>query len=307
MEILKRGGLRAARVAMCVLAVASFAGCGGGSGGSSGSGSPSGDVGAPADGGSGSGPGSDGDPGEDGDSGGHDASSAEPSPSFDLSHWRLTLPADIDGGTVGEAADILPAALVGPPPYSSPWFYREADGALTFWVPVGGAIGGSSPNPRAELRELLDPDNARANWSASQRSRLSARCKVVKVPTGDGGVIVGQVHAWQSAHPLVMLRYVYDAATGSGTITAHVNSTPDAATTLKFPLADHVPLNQAFDYALDVSQGVLTMTVDGHSAQYTLGSLWRSAGLYFKAGAYIKAQGSEGGLVSFYKIEATHS
>jgi hypothetical protein len=246
-----------------------------------------------------------------GDAGG-DASAVPPDASvtpkaIDLSHWRLTLPVDAGNGTSGAALDILPAALTGTPPYQSPWFYVDTDGALTFWVPADGAIGGSSPNPRSELREMLDPGNARVNWSASQNSHLLARCKIIKVPAAHPQVIVGQIHAYQSAHPLVMLQYSLDAATGIGRLVAHVNTTPDAAATLKFPLLDDLPPNRAFTYELAIDDGVLTMAADGHSAQYTLGSAWRSAGFYFKAGAYTKAGGSDGALVGFYRLDATHA
>lgn len=227
---------------------------------------------------------------------------------IDLSHWRLTIPADAEGGTQGEALNILPAALLGPPPYDSPWFYREASGALSFWVPVTGAIGGSSSNPRSELREMLAPPDASVNWSASQTSALSAHCTVAKVPANSNSVIVGQVHAYQSAHPLVLLQYSYDSSSGSGQLTAHVNTTPAATSTQKFPLATGVALGQGFDYELKVAAGVLTVSVNGTSAQYTLGSAWRSAGLFFKAGAYIKAgtDSTDGALVTFQSLDIVH-
>lgn len=227
-------------------------------------------------------------------------------PAFDLSHWRLTIPADAGSGSGGKALDILPSALVGPPAYSSPWFYLEPDGALSFWVPVDGAIGGSSPNPRSELREMLDPNSARANWSAAQDSEMNARCKVMAVPSANPQVIVGQIHAYTAAHPLVMLQYHYDADAGSGELVAHVNSTPGAASRLTFPLIEGLPLNAPFRYQLAVHQGVLTMTANDKSAQYSLGSQWRAASLYFKAGAYIKAGGTGGGLVSFYELQTSH-
>ena len=51
-----------------------------------------------------------------------------PGQSFDLSHWKLTLPVDNQGGIIGQAAEIRNPVLQD---YSSEFFYIGADGAMT--------------------------------------------------------------------------------------------------------------------------------------------------------------------------------
>lgn len=243
------------------------------------------------------------------------APAADPAPlpaeHIDLSHWRLTIPADANGTTTGKAVSISPAALSASPPYESEWFYIADDGALTFWVPVNGTYVGGSTYPRSELREMLDPGDASVNWYSWQDSELVAICAVQQTPSLSGRVTIGQVHAYDASLPLLMLQYVYASATQTGSLEAIINPTPNATPSqrLRKVLVSGIALGARLEYHLAVRAGVLRVEVNGVSLDYTLGTAWSGFGHYFKAGAYIPEKGSsgtDGARVAFYKLLATH-
>lgn len=230
---------------------------------------------------------------------------------IDLHHWRVTVPADSSGSTRGKAATISAAQLTAEPPYESTWFYKAGDGALTFWVPVNGAISGSSSHPRSELRELMEPDNPAMNWSSWQDAELQARCAVQQVPPASGRVTIGQVHGYKSPLPLVMLQYAYSASTSSGSVETVINPAPNATAgqRLRQTLIKGIGLGERFDYRITVKAGVLRVEANGKSLDYTIGTAWSGVGHYFKAGAYIPEVGSssaDGAKVAFYRLLVTH-
>lgn len=148
-----------------------------------------------------------------------------PSQYFDLSHWKLTLPVDGDGGTSGVAAELQPLQLTD---YASGWFRMGSSGrTLEFWAPVSGAVTSGSHYPRSELREMRDPGDDNANWTTAGHSALKAKCLVRQVPTSTGKVVVGQIHGFQ-ARPLVKLVYRYSATGRTGSIYALVEVSPDS-------------------------------------------------------------------------------
>lgn len=221
------------------------------------------------------------------------------------------MPVDASGKKTGSAQTLTPAQLNGPPLYQSDWFYVADDGALTFWVPVNGAIGGTSTHPRSELREVIDPALPSSSWRWSDDAALDAELKIEQAPRASGRIVIGQVHGIGSPSPLLLLQYTYDAGTGKGFVEAIVNSTPqgDAAQRRHDPLASGIPLGARFHYRLAVSAGVLVAEVEGRSIQYIIGPAWDEVNLYFKAGAYIQDVGSsstDGGQVGFYTLQTTH-
>src|SRR5947209_16011728 len=102
-----------------------------------------------------------------------------PGNNFDLSHWKLTLPIDNLGGTLGEAAEIKNPLLQS---YTSQFFFTGSDGAMVFWCPVIGAVTSSATDSRTELRELLDGSSSDVNWTGYGTHILRAQCKVTQQP-----------------------------------------------------------------------------------------------------------------------------
>lgn len=232
-----------------------------------------------------------------------------PCGNFDLSHWKLTLPVDADGGITGTAAELTPAQLQGAPAYSSGWFSTAPDGGLHFWAPANGAKTGNTDYARSELRELLNPADDNQNWSSTTNSVLDARLAINAVPASTLKVVVGQIHGFGTG-PLVKLRYQYSTSSKTGKLDALLNTTPTSSSTTSYPLATGIALNQSFYYHVTVSNGVLSMSVNGATAtKITIDPSWAGTGFYFKAGVYDQGSGtssSDGGAVTFYRLAATH-
>lgn len=234
---------------------------------------------------------------------------AAPAGNFDLSHWKLGLPVDAQGGHTGVAAEVSPQTLTAGSGYSSQWFYTASDGGMAFQAYVNGATTKGSDTARSELREVIDPNRDSVNWSIDGKSVLDARLKVSTVPSANGKLVVGQIHGYNTP-PLVKLRYQYSASSKTGRIDALIHSSPSAASDISLPLATNIALNQPFYYHVTVVNGVLSMSVNSATpTRMTIDKSWRSTGFYFKAGNYLQANGSssaDGGRVTFYRLAASH-
>lgn len=229
------------------------------------------------------------------------AATRSPSANFDLSRWKLTLPHDVGGGIHGDATEVASLQAYAQPPY----FYSAADGGMVFWAPVNGATTGGSNYPRSELREMQQAGNAAVNWTGADSAVLAARLKIDRVPAASGKLIVGQIHGYGTA-PLVKLQY---EASG-GKLSALINPTPTSSIPLKFQLASGVAMGRVFDYRIDVADGELCLSAaGGKPLRYAIDPRWGKVGLYFKAGVYVQASGSDsadGGQATFYRLMATH-
>ncbi|MES2818162.1 MAG: polysaccharide lyase family 7 protein [Pseudomonadota bacterium] len=243
-------------------------------------------------------------------------SALPPGGNFALENWNITIPVDAHGGVSGPPLTLPPSTLSGPYGYSNrPYFYTEADGAMTFWAPLNGTTAGGSNSPRAEMRELLDPNSTRVNWNSFVTSFLDAQVRVLQVPNTDGLVIVSQVHGYQAA-PLVLVYYRYDSRTGTGKIMTKLQGTPiQGPPYTQHVIASNIGLGQRFSYHVRVerpSGGPAVVSVSangGPAASMQMEPSWDRETFYFKAGAYLHSNGSsasEGALVKFYQLAASH-
>jgi len=222
-----------------------------------------------------------------------------PASNFDLSHWKLTLPIDDDGGITGEATEIKNPQLQT---YSSQFFYTGPDGAMVFWSPVQGATTANATDPRSELRELIDPRSSTVNWPAEGTHILRAQCKVTQQPDS-GAVMIGQIHGYP-VQRLVKLQY------NNGQLQAYIRNKIASSGDTKFTYT--VATNALITYEIKVVDGVASVTVNGVTRShnfYATDSAWRNSKYYFKAGAYLQDNSgpvTEGGRVSFYQISVNH-
>lgn len=220
-----------------------------------------------------------------------------PGSNFDLTHWYLGLP---DSG----ASSISPALLTSG--YTHPtWFYTDTDGAMTMWCPANGGTTSGSGFPRSELREMIDPTTTTVNWTAYGTHVLDAQCKIRQVPS-TGRVVIGQIHAYLgSAHELIVLKLI------NGSIEAQVRNGPESSSKTYLDMGP-VALNQLITYQIKLVDGLLTLTLNGVTRTVDLFELdpaWGSQTFYFKAGSYCQdnsGPATEGSLVSFYYLRATH-
>ena len=235
-------------------------------------------------------------------------STVSPAQNFDMSHWKLTVPVDRSGGVTGEAMEMSSAQLMAAPGYSAKWFRTASNGALNMEAAINGATTSGSSFPRSELREQMIAGSDSANWYAAGNAVLEAQLTINEVPSATGKIVVGQIHG-VDAVPLVKLRYVYTAS-GGGKLDALVKATPSSTSDISYRLASNLPLKTRFDYRIAVSRGVMTLSVNNEPpVQHVISSQWASTGLYFKAGAYVQANGSSStdiGRVTFYRLAASH-
>jgi hypothetical protein len=154
----------------------------------------------------------------------------------------------------------------------------------------------------------------KAAWNLSQGGFMSATLEVDAAPNRDGiggRLVVGQIHGqddelvrlyWENG----TVYFVNDQA-GSGnsetkfTLKDSTGATPD------------VSLNEKFSYTINAKGSTLEVDVyaDGkvYESSTKINSVWQSDTFYFKAGAYLGANESNGsgaGQASFYALDVNH-
>lgn len=224
---------------------------------------------------------------------------AAPGASFDLSHWKLTLPRDDAGDTTGEAAEVKNPQLAT---YSSEFFYTGTDGAMVFWCPVIGATTSGATAPRTELREQMVAGSSSINWSNSGTHVLRAQCRVTQLPD-TGAVIIGQVHGYPSQR---LIKLQQDATR----VQVYIRTSLTDGGDTKFTW--NIPTNTLLNYEIKVVDGEAIISVNGVTNRHNFladDPAWNTITYYYKAGAYLQDNAgplTEGGRVSFYQISVTH-
>jgi len=231
-------------------------------------------------------------------------SNAAPNSKFDLSHWKLTLPVNAENEFRGKAKEISVKELNEG--YSNQdFFYMGKNGEMIFWCPVKGAKTTNAKYSRSELREMLDPEDNKKNWSLDGTHSMSATCSVMQVPS-EQKIIIGQIHTFTGrAKPLVKLQY------NGGKIETLIKVSPEKNEDRKWKFGK-VGLNEKIDYQIKVQNRELSVTVNGETRTTNVvksNEGWAKQRFYFKAGAYVqdnKGPESEGGRVAFSKIDVSH-
>lgn len=139
-----------------------------------------------------------------------------PGSKFDLSEWKITLPADVDGDGKVDEVDVGQIQR-----YSDPnFFYLDGDGRMVFVAPNKAKTTAGSANTRSELRQMIRGKNTRIktadpanNFAVEARrdsdkfgrvgGKLEATLRVdhVAINAAKGAsrpahsVVVGQIHA----------------------------------------------------------------------------------------------------------------
>jgi hypothetical protein len=234
--------------------------------------------------------------------------SAAPSGNFNLSNWKITLPVDQNGTLRGTAVEVQNLSGYK----SSKYFYTGSDGAMVFYAPVDGATTKGSSYARSELREMNATE--KAAWNLSTGGFMSATLEVDAAPNreGVGGkLVVGQIHGQNDE----LVRLYWE----NGTV-YFVNDRAGASNSeTKFTLKDsigatpEISLNEKFSYTINAKGSTLEVAVHADGKVYQsstkINSVWQSDTLYFKAGAYLGANESNGsgaGQASFYALDVSH-
>lgn len=233
------------------------------------------------------------------------AAEAKPLTSFDLSHWKLTLPVSASGTLGGHPMEISASQLSAGYTHAE-YFHLGPDGQMIFWCPVTGARTENTEYPRAELREIIDPADDRVCWAAPGTHVLAARCRVLEVPSSQK-VIIGQIHGFSGkAKPLIKLQFF------KGRVEALLKESPTKGKDLKL-IFPEVGLDKDFDYEIKLQAGLLSVTVNNGTQTVNIFEKdpeWAKQTLYFKLGAYTQdneGPSSEGARVSFSRFKVSHA
>ncbi|WP_315974420.1 polysaccharide lyase family 7 protein [Microvirga sesbaniae] len=232
-----------------------------------------------------------------------------PGQNFDLSDWKIGLPVDGSGGFKGTSREVKNLSSYE----HSKYFYTGPDGAMTFVAPVEGATTKGSKFARSELREMIGSE--RAAWRLSKGGVMTATLTVDHAPTKfdgtPGRIVVGQIHGQDEE--LVRLNWengrVYFVNDQAGP--------KNSETKFYFHNAagkqPQVSLNERFSYSISAKGDQLVVTVKADGQTYKsvskINSVWQSDTFYFKAGAYLgvnETQGTGYGQTSFYALSVSH-
>ena len=234
---------------------------------------------------------------------------AAPSVNFNLTNWKLTLPVDHGGSFDGTAMEVKNLSGY----QNSNYFYTGSDGAMVFYAPVEGATTNGSTYARSELREMNGTANAAWNLSAGGFMSATLAVDAAPVRTGAGGkIVVGQIHG--QSQELVRLYWE------NGTIYFVNDQAGSNNTETKFTLKNsagetpEVSLDERFSYTINAKGDDLTVTVSADGQIYTsatkINDVWDTDTFYFKAGAYLGANETNGsgyGQTSFYALDFNHT
>jgi hypothetical protein len=236
------------------------------------------------------------------------SSNAAPSGNFNLSNWKITLPVDQKGTISGTAVEVQNLSGY----QNSKYFYTGSDGAMVFYAPVNGATTKGSSYARSELREMNGTE--RAAWNLSKGGFMSATLEVDAAPNreGVGGkLVVGQIHGQDDE----LVRLYWE----NGTVYFVNDRAGSGNSETKFTLKDakgaapNISLNEKFSYTINAKGSSLEVDVyaDGkvYESSTKINSVWQSDTFYFKAGAYLGANESNGsgaGQASFYALDFNH-
>lgn len=123
--------------------------------------------------------------------------------SIDFSHWKVTLPVDEDNN--GSPDEYKPPVLVN---YGyqtidavKPFMFDDtSDKSIVFYTYPDISTTNSSYS-RTELRELINPNDAKENWTLSESGTMTGKLKMVDVSENTDGssydhpkVIIMQIH-----------------------------------------------------------------------------------------------------------------
>jgi hypothetical protein len=213
---------------------------------------------------------------------------------IDYSIWQLQLPT----GSGTSPDTVSPSKLLMG--YSDAYFYAAPDGGQMFMDPPTGVTTSGSTRCRTELREAL-PTGAAAAWHASGTNTMTVTGKVVK----GSGITVAQVFDGGGGNTLCELQY-----TGGGFSVFYEENKGGGGST---KLSGAFPVGTKYTFMLSLSNGVLTVTINGKQLySHTPSSGTQASTFYFKVGNY--DQGTSAGpisttahsIVEDYTVEVVH-
>jgi hypothetical protein len=118
-------------------------------------------------------------------------------PNIDLTHWKVTIPAQRDDG---RPIEVSPPEILD---YANKEVLKEfmyndsTDGSIVFYA-YPAASTANSKYSRSELREQMEPGSNSTNWTFKQGGRMKATLSVPHVTKDEKGkrhrIIIAQIH-----------------------------------------------------------------------------------------------------------------
>ena len=255
---------------------------------------------------------------------------------INFSNWKVTLP--VDENNNGSPDEYQPSELVNGEYRTNtaiqPYMYDDTEDASIEFYTLPGVSTTNSSYSRTELRELINPSNARENWSLQEGGIITGQLKLVDISEDTQSssqyhkTIVMQIHGIISEEDMAI--HGFSSNNGpplikiywkDGYIWSHKKSLVDESTsgddlldTSSTTWSD-IKNNmgyvgfEAFDFKITASDARLELQLnDDAPLIYQDVSLdkWPFEN-YFKAGNYLGST-AEGAFskVKYYELEVTH-
>lgn len=256
---------------------------------------------------------------------------------IDFSHWKITLPVDINND--GKPDEYQPSSLINYGYQSidelKMFMYDDiSDTSIVFYTYPAGATTANSSYPRTELREQMTPGNNYDNWMLKDGATMTGELKVEDISRDEINtkyefhrVIVMQIHGLISQEDMATYNFSSNAAPPllkitwvDGHVLAYKKTLVDDSTS-GIDLYDDSSStwtdikhdfgyigNERFTVKVEASLGKLKITVNNDSYTFRDTSLrkWPFEN-YFKAGNYLAAtEESAYAKVKYYSLVVTH-
>ena len=252
-------------------------------------------------------------------------------PKIDLSTWKVTIPTP---RADGNATEVHPPDISG---YATndlltEFMYNDStDGSLVFYTYPNATTANSSYS-RTELRELIDGESAKINWTFAEGGRMKGTLSVPEISTNAGGnphrTIIMQIHGRltdaqknligandNNAPPVLKLQWY------RGQIRVHTKVLKDLNASSTEILETDAWGNEAFNFSeyvghdkftleIIASEGRMEVILNGNESKVYEGihmEKWGDFENYFKAGNYLGT--TEAGAfakVKYYDLEVMH-
>lgn len=258
---------------------------------------------------------------------------------IDFSNWKLTLPIDEDNN--GSPDEYHPETLINNEyrtlePVMSYMYDDTSDASIMFYTFPESSTTNSSYS-RTELRELINPENAKDNWTLAEGGEMKGRLKVSLISEDNDSsydyhrVIVMQIHGIISEDD--METYGFSSTNGpplikiywkDGYIWCHKKSLVDENTVGDDLIQPYTSSNNfwtdvkdnlgyvgydSFDFRITASGTHIEVQLN-NNPQVTYQDIsldkWRYEN-YFKAGNYLGTTDPQGFCyVKYYNLNVTH-
>lgn len=200
-----------------------------------------------------------------------------PSQVLDLKNWYITLP-------IGEPEKPLNVYQPDLEKYSHPTHFfvpSNQTSWVVFQAHAGGVTTKNSPNPRSELREMVNNGKDKASWKTTSGTHIMTfKGKTMALPKGRPSVVIGQIH--DGSDDVIEVRCWVPKGKTTPVIDVFHDSTVYGL------LKDDYKLGEEYTIRILAENGVMNVFYNDLNTP-KLKIKGKKSGCYFKAGCYTQA------------------